>query len=735
MESTRPGKVKVYDRHCQFDSRADRYRHSSCRCDEAAITAVIEQHGMSSFAMECRLTLDCTDEDPFNYVFVEGLQLLQDWLSKDQHFANVLRVSRWDKRENLTDLLMGSFGNEFVESRTGAVCRKILCDVFMYHRPCLYARVLFNDMLHSDIEAMAVCLIERGFELIASRIDDHVLEARAASGRDMLKCLFNILFRVITDYSYYVDILSTAVDSGHDAVIRNAVQAALIYHRHHRKGTEPEDICQKLFKAAVRSGNSELVRMLLQLPQLHRYVDVNCVVDATSGDTALHLACRMGSTLINQTFHNYLYREAVHIARCLKSEVDQKHAGALSLTCWSNYYRFVAAAASTDEGFGRGLDGWMLAAMSSEMQKLQLNIYFDEYVEVTQLLIQHGVELYARNKKGETALHVAASLQLHGDVLLEVYAICPTYDLEKDLRWKRDCGLLGTLKFLQEKNLEKCEIEMLFACVICELFSPGIVTLLGTVVSSYFGNVRSLISTLLQVKMDINSKTPNDETALRIAAEEASKCIAFCRQLNNCHRCFAVCDYLMNQVRERAAAVGEFLRANIFTIARELLLHSADWHVDRSNGTELLSVALQSNQTDLLVELICQGAEPASWPEYLISVFQSENQGVAKKTVETVSSIGVTVGFRNDAGQTALHIAAERDLADVVRELIHIGADTEAVDNAGRTPVRSALQNGSSNAIVAFESWLPAGLLSISNTMGRNCTSQRSERRPRRRSC
>jgi len=124
------------------------------------------------------------------------------------------------------------------------------------------------------------------------------------------------------------------------------------------------------------------------------------------------------------------------------------------------------------------------------------------------------------------------------------------------------------------------------------------------------------------------------------------------------------------------------------------LLYNADWHIGRSNGSDLLNVALHSNQTDLLVELVRQGAQPVSWPEYLISVIlisvfeEPETQSVIKKLLETLSSIGVTVDSRNDVGQTALHIAAERNLADVVRELICAGADTEAVDNAGRTPVQ-----------------------------------------------
>jgi len=255
---------------------------------------------------------------------------------------------------------------------------------------------------------------------------------------------------------------------------------------------------------------------------------------------------------------------------------------------------------------------------------------------------------------------------------------------------------------------------MLFTCIVCKLFSPRTVKQLNAVTavaSSYFENVLSLIRTLLQAGMDVNFITALGDTALSIAANEASKCIAFCRQMNMS---------TARHERERAAEVGEFLRATIFTVVRELLGHNADWQIGRSNGIDLLNVALHSNQTDLLVELVCQGAEPKSWPEYLILVFESETQSVVEKTLETLSSIGVTVDIRNDARQTALHIAAERDLPGVVRDLIYIGADTEAVDVAGRTPLQSAVGSDSSNAIVAFQSRLPAGLISTSNAVGRS---------------
>ena len=127
------------------------------------------------------------------------------------------------------DFLWSSF-DEIIEQIPGLVSSMILSEVFKYHKhhgPSHNARILFNDMLPSDIEAMTIRLIETGFELIASRLDDHVLEVRAVSGKDALKCLFNVLLKAINDYSYCVDILSTALDSGHETVIRTALQEAL----------------------------------------------------------------------------------------------------------------------------------------------------------------------------------------------------------------------------------------------------------------------------------------------------------------------------------------------------------------------------------------------------------------------------------------------------------------------------------------------------------------------------
>ena len=60
MKLKRSREVKVDDDHCQPASEVKRLRHSSCSDDDAAIRAVIEQHGLSSTGTEFRLALNCT---------------------------------------------------------------------------------------------------------------------------------------------------------------------------------------------------------------------------------------------------------------------------------------------------------------------------------------------------------------------------------------------------------------------------------------------------------------------------------------------------------------------------------------------------------------------------------------------------------------------------------------------------------------------------------------------------
>ena len=49
--------------------------------------------------------------------------------------------------------------------------------------------------------------------------------------------------------------------------------------------------------------------------------------------------------------------------------------------------------------------------------------------------------------------------------------------------------------------------------------------------------------------------------------------------------------------------------------------------------------------------------------------------------------LGANIKACNEWGETALHLAAEKNQAGVVSKLIKMGADTEARDENGDTPI------------------------------------------------
>jgi len=59
-----------------------------------------------------------------------------------------------------------------------------------------------------------------------------------------------------------------------------------------------------------------------------------------------------------------------------------------------------------------------------------------------------------------------------------------------------------------------------------------------------------------------------------------------------------------------------------------------------------------------------------------------DDAGVAGKLLE----VGADVAAKDDAGRTALHFAAQDGRVEVARRLLDAGADVAAKDNAGHTP-------------------------------------------------
>ncbi len=79
------------------------------------------------------------------------------------------------------------------------------------------------------------------------------------------------------------------------------------------------------------------------------------------------------------------------------------------------------------------------------------------------------------------------------------------------------------------------------------------------------------------------------------------------------------------------------------------------------------------------------------WPPI---VFQSRgDRGGSVDRVRALIERGADVNVRNHKGQTALHCAAKAGFGDIVALLLGSGAEPDAVDNAGETPLAAALRS------------------------------------------
>lgn len=71
--------------------------------------------------------------------------------------------------------------------------------------------------------------------------------------------------------------------------------------------------------------------------------------------------------------------------------------------------------------------------------------------------------------------------------------------------------------------------------------------------------------------------------------------------------------------------------------------------------------------------------------------FKTPTDGV--ESIKLLATAGGNINAQNDAGQTALHAAAQKGWTEVVKVLLELGADASIADNGGRTPLDYANGN------------------------------------------
>jgi ankyrin repeat protein len=154
--------------------------------------------------------------------------------------------------------------------------------------------------------------------------------------------------------------------------------------------------------------------------------------------------------------------------------------------------------------------------------------------------------------------------------------------------------------------------------------------------------------------------------------------------------------------------------------ARRLLSVGADVNYKDNDGETPLSVASYNGHVQVVTELVEHGADIeakdnvgdtslhcAWWNGHLAVVNEllSPNDSIGTTTIKTIlgkrKSRGADTEAKNDQGSTPLHIACYNGRVAVVKALVIGGADILAANNDGRLPIHQAMGYRRSAAAVS----------------------------------
>ncbi|HUO68784.1 MAG TPA: ankyrin repeat domain-containing protein [Gammaproteobacteria bacterium] len=238
----------------------------------------------------------------------------------------------------------------------------------------------------------------------------------------------------------------------------------------------------------------------------------------------------------------------------------------------------------------------------------------------------------------------------------------------------------------------------------------------------------SALRVLIEAGADLNAKTPEGFSPVVIALDnlhfDAAKVLVEAGASANGGGLFAVVE-----ARHRVNYVGEYQvptgAESSIELLKSMLAHGADLDdrlpeplLDRDPRfgppppkiTDLALIrAARSSDVEALRVLIEAGADPSLHDEKrggitpllavmmgpeLPALIEADRQPTEQAAIAAIDFLldhGVEPGVANDAGTTALHMAALRDYPGVVRHMAERGADLNVADREGFTPLDYAL--------------------------------------------
>lgn len=268
---------------------------------------------------------------------------------------------------------------------------------------------------------------------------------------------------------------------------------------------------------------------------------------------------------------------------------------------------------------------------------------YNGHIEVADFLLKKGADLEARKTGGSTPMHGAA---YYGHPEMVKFLVKNGANIEA----KNNAGYTPMLSGAAAGNLE-------------------------------------LVEYLVDVGANLEATNEWNGTALYFAAQSENK---------------ELVELLLSKGTQVKSDDPEF-RSPLYPVAYEgnieiaelLIEHGADVKAVNVNGMTPLHMASHNGQAEMAGLLIDKGADPnAKDNEGRTPLYKGIQNGHFDFTNVLVNKGGDSGCKESHCGQTALHCAAIKGYNDVTKLLIKAGADVNATDNDGCTPLCYACKYG-----------------------------------------
>jgi ankyrin repeat protein len=314
--------------------------------------------------------------------------------------------------------------------------------------------------------------------------------------------------------------------------------------------------------------------------------------------------------------------------------------------------------------------------------------------EVARMLLEHHsaieeIDVNARNKKGQTALHIAS--RYHHSSMVALLLKFGADVNAKDTDYVTP--LLFTLwqgysnYTTPAKISETAQLLLEHGASVHVRGKDGQTPLYSASVC----NLPDIVATLVRLGADVNARDQENMTPLLWVSTPRLFIIDG----------LAICYAAVQTLLEHGASVDArnndgktplhiALQGRHRDIVELLLKFGAGStvHLRDMNGQTPLHVAAHSNLTDIVLSLLKLGAD--------VDAQDNDNMTpllltISEDVVQTLLEHGARVDPRNKNGQTPLHLASERLDAALVAFYLKLGVDIDAQDNSHRTPLHTVL--------------------------------------------